>query len=205
MGRGPDRGRASSGPRRADRAGGDDRSGQARRLLLPRRRALLDGGQHVPPRGLRRVHDERRDGRVGSPRTSAGARGWARRGSLILVAWLMLVAPAEAAPELVKAGDFTSPTYATAAPGDASRVFVTERAGRVRIIRDGVVLTTPFLDLTASTESAYQERGLLSAAFAPDYATSGRFYVYLTAKAPVGEIQIWEYRRSAGDPDVADP
>src|SRR6476620_7250448 len=101
------------------------------------------------------------------------------------------------APELVKAGDFTSPTYATAPPGDPSRVFVTERAGRVRIIRDGNVLTQPFLDVTSSTESAYQERGLLSAAFAPDYATSGRFYVYLTARAPLGEIQIWESR-----PDV---
>ena len=116
----------------------------------------------------------------------------------------MLTTPAQAAPELVKAGDFTSPTYATAPAGDGSRVFVTERAGRVRIIRDGNVLARPFLDVTSSTESGYQERGLLSAAFAPDYATSGRFYLYLTAKAPLGEIQIWEYRRSAGDPDVAD-
>ena len=85
----------------------------------------------------------------------------------------MLVAPAQAAPELVKAGDFTSPTYATAPAGDGSRVFVTERAGRVRIIRDGNVLAQPFLDVTSSTESGYQERGLLSAAFAPDYATPG--------------------------------
>jgi hypothetical protein len=41
-------------------------------------------------------------------------------------------------------------------------------------------------------------------AFAPDYATSGRFYVYLTTK-PAGEIQIREYRRSAADPYQADP
>ena len=95
--------------------------------------------------------------------------------------------------------------------GDASRVFVTERAGRVRVIRDGAVLATPFLDLTSITESADHERGLLSAAFAPDYATSGRFYVYLTATAAAavsgtpGEMQVREYRRSAADPDVADP
>src|SRR6478672_2581085 len=46
---------------------------------------------------------------------------------------------------------FASPTYATAPAGDASRVFVTERAGRVRVIRDGVVLAQPFLDVTSST------------------------------------------------------
>ena len=45
----------------------------------------------------------------------------------------------------------------------------------------------------------------MSVAFAPDYATTGRFYVYLTAQAPAGEIQIREYRRSAMDMNVADP
>ncbi|HEY6888019.1 MAG TPA: PQQ-dependent sugar dehydrogenase [Solirubrobacter sp.] len=100
-------------------------------------------------------------------------------------------------------GDFDGPTYATGAPGDASRVFVTEKPGRVRVVRDGAVLAQPFLDVSATTLSADEERGLLSVAFAPDYASSGRFYVYLTAK-PAGEIQIWEYRRSATDPDVAD-
>jgi glucose/arabinose dehydrogenase len=83
-------------------------------------------------------------------------------------------------------------------------VFVTERPGRVRLIRDGAVPAQPFLDLTAITLSDDEERGLLSLAFAPDYATSGRFYVYLTAKAPLGEIQIWEFHRSAPDPNVAD-
>jgi glucose/sorbosone dehydrogenase len=101
-------------------------------------------------------------------------------------------------------GDFDGPTYATGAPGDASRVFVVEKPGRVRLVRDGVVLAQPFLDVSATTSSSDEERGLLSAAFAPDYATSGRFYVYLTAK-PAGEIQIWEYARSAANPDVADP
>jgi hypothetical protein len=104
----------------------------------------------------------------------------------------------------VKVGDFDGPTYATGAPGDVSRVFVTEKPGRVRLVRDGAVLAQPFLDVTAMTLSSDEERGLLSAAFAPDYAASGRFYVYLTAR-PAGEIQVWEYRRSAANPDVADP
>jgi hypothetical protein len=134
----------------------------------------------------------------------AAARAGRRvRGGPLILAWLALAAPAQAAPQLVKAGDLDGPTYATAAPGDAGRVFVTEKAGRVRVIRDGAVLAQPFLDLTSITLSSDEERGLLSAAFAPDYATSGRFYVYLTAK-PAGEIQIWEHRRSAASPDVAD-
>ena len=149
---------------------------------------------------------------MGGPWAAAGARGRLRRGSLIALAGLALgAAPAEAAPALVKAGDFADPTYATAPPGDASRLVVTERAGRVRIIRDGTVLAQPFLDVAAITESAYNERGLLSVAFAPDYATSGRFYVFITASAAaavsgtLGELQVREYRRSAADPDVADP
>jgi hypothetical protein len=117
---------------------------------------------------------------------------------------LAVAAPALGAPELVKVGDFDAPTYAVGAPGDASRVFVVEKPGRLRLVRDGAVLPTPFLDVSAATLSSDQERGLLSAAFAPDYATSGKLYVYLTAR-PAGEIQVWEFVRSAANPDVADP
>jgi hypothetical protein len=49
------------------------------------------------------------------------------------------------------------------------------------------------------------ERGLLSMAFAPDYATSGLFYVYYTARSPTGQITIEELRRDPGNPDRADP
>ena len=99
---------------------------------------------------------------------------------------LALAAPAGAAPSLVTLGSFTSPTWAGSPTGDTRRVFVTERVGRVRVIVDGVVQVTPFLDLTGITLATSQERGLLSLAFAPDYATSGRFYVYLTAQSPAG-------------------
>ncbi len=111
-----------------------------------------------------------------------------------------LAAPAHAAPELVKLGDFPSPTYATSAPDDGNRIYVVEKAGTIRVAGQAA----PFLDLTADTLSSDSERGLLSMAFAPDYATSGRLYVYLTT-TPAGEIQIREYRRSAADPSVADP
>ena len=129
------------------------------------------------------------------PATSAGSRAAAtgarmtrvrRRAALTLLLVLALAAPAGAAPSLVTLGSFTSPTWAGSPPGDTRRVFVTERVGRVRLILDGVVQATPFLDLTAITLATSQERGLLSVAFAPDYAMTGRFYVYLTAQSPAG-------------------
>ena len=128
---------------------------------------------------------------------------------VVAVAFLLIfAAPAAAAPALVPLGSFDQPTYATGAPTDDSRIYVTERRGRVRLLVNGVAQPTPFLDLSALTESNGQERGLLSIAFPPDYPSSGRFYVYLTATAPPGgsdgEIQVRSYQRSA-DPNVADP
>jgi hypothetical protein len=117
---------------------------------------------------------------------------------------LALAVPASANPSLVSIGSFSTPTYAAAPAGEPGRVFVTEKGGRVRLIVDGTVRTAPFLDLTDITRSSDSERGLLSIAFAPDYATSGKFYVYLTARDPLGEIQVWEFKRSAGDPNTAD-
>jgi glucose/arabinose dehydrogenase len=95
---------------------------------------------------------------------------------------------------LQRIGTFASPLYVTAPPGDRRRVFVVEQGGRVRIVRDGRKLARPFLDVSDRI-SAGGERGLLSLAFAPDYASSGRFYVYYTATD--GDIRIVEYRRSS--------
>jgi Glucose / Sorbosone dehydrogenase len=134
-------------------------------------------------------------------RAGAAARTVRRaRGVALIAAGLAFAAPAHAAPMLVTVGQFSNPTYATGAPGDGKRVFVTERGGHVRVV-DGTV--RDFLDVTSITNTDGDERGLLSMAFALDYATSGRFYVYLTAAG--GELQIREYRRSATDPDAADP
>ena len=79
---------------------------------------------------------------------------------------------------LVDVGDFDSPMHVTAPPNDP-RLFVVEQPGRVKVISGGTVKT--FLDVTAITNTTgSNERGLLSIAFPPDYATSGLFYVYLT-------------------------
>ncbi len=82
---------------------------------------------------------------------------------------------------LTTVGNFSSPTDVTAPPGDAHRVFVVQKAGLVRIVKDGTVLPTPFVDLRPYVViSGDTEQGLLSIAFPPDYATSQVFYAYFT-------------------------
>src|ERR1044072_3837255 len=88
----------------------------------------------------------------------------------------ILATPASAAPSLVKVGDFTQPVHVASPPNDP-RVFVVEQGGIVKIVGVGT-----FLDARAFTEANAEERGLLSIAFPPNYASSGRFYVFLTAK-----------------------
>lgn len=95
---------------------------------------------------------------------------------------------------LQRIGDFDSPVYVTAPPGDRRRMFVVEQGGTVRIVRGGKKLERPFLDVSDRIDAG-GERGLLSLAFAPDYASSGLFYVYYTATD--GDIRIVEYRRAS--------
>ncbi len=123
---------------------------------------------------------------------------------LTLAAGLAAPAAAHAAPALVKVGDFATPVYVAGSPLDSHRLFVVEQTGRVQLVVDGRRQDTPFLDLSADIAYA-EERGLLSIAFPADYQSSRRFYVYLTARSPAGQIQVREYLRSATDPNHADP
>ena len=124
---------------------------------------------------------------------------------LLLV--LALAAPAAAAPRLTPVGTFAQPVYLTAPPGDGSRLFVVEKAGTVKVVSGGGAAKT-FLDIRGEVDPN-EEEGLLSMAFAPDYATSRRFYVYFNSPVeslqPGSMIRIVEFQRSATDPDVADP
>ncbi|HEX6460054.1 MAG TPA: PQQ-dependent sugar dehydrogenase [Thermoleophilaceae bacterium] len=84
-------------------------------------------------------------------------------------------------------GDFDNPTYITSPPGDTHRVMVVEQPGVVKVIKDGVIQSTPFLDISSIVTGPTHypidpEQGLLSIAFPPDYATSKRFYAYYTSK-----------------------
>jgi glucose/arabinose dehydrogenase len=91
-----------------------------------------------------------------------------------------------------------SPVYLTAPKNDA-RLFIVEQPGRIRIVKNGVLLATPFLDITARVVSG-GERGFLSLAFDPAYATNGRFYVYYTGAQ--GDIFVDRFTVST-NPDVA--
>jgi glucose/arabinose dehydrogenase len=95
---------------------------------------------------------------------------------------------------LKKIGSFGSPVYVTGAPGFPKLLFVVEQPGRIVVLRNGHRVRKPFLDLR--NEVSYGgERGLLSVAFPPDYARSGRFYVYYTDNG--GNIRIDEFRRAS--------
>ncbi|HEX5871447.1 MAG TPA: PQQ-dependent sugar dehydrogenase [Longimicrobium sp.] len=93
-----------------------------------------------------------------------------------------------------------SPVFLTAPPNDA-RLFIVEQPGRIRIVQNGTLLPTPFLDI-APKVSAGGERGLLSVAFHPQYATNRTFFVNYTDTR--GDTRIERYRAGA-DPDRADP
>ena len=102
---------------------------------------------------------------------------------------------------LLPLGRFDQPTYITAPRGDRRR-FVVEREGRIRVVRRGRVLRRPFLDISDRVTTG-GESGLLSMAFARDYASSHRLWVYYTDRESF--IQIDQLRVPAATPNRADP
>lgn len=105
------------------------------------------------------------------------------------------------------ASGFQSPVYITGPDDGSGRLFVVEQPGTIRIIQDGETLDEPFLDVTGIVESGGSEQGLLSIAFPDDFADSGHFYIYYTARGDVGvgDNTIARYRVSDDDPSRADP
>ncbi|MEX0820293.1 MAG: PQQ-dependent sugar dehydrogenase, partial [Pirellulaceae bacterium] len=107
--------------------------------------------------------------------------------------------------------NLSSPVVATHAGDGSERIFIAEQAGLIRIVDQGAVVPTPFLDL-GSRVVAGGERGLLGLAFHPDFATEdatgeGLFYVYYSAPATMGgdhDTVVAEYSVSGNDPNRAD-
>ncbi|HEY8416659.1 MAG TPA: PQQ-dependent sugar dehydrogenase, partial [Limnochordales bacterium] len=129
-------------------------------------------------------------------------------GLLLAVATLGCVPtmPAQALPavrlELLNV-TFAQPVHIAHAPGDARHLWIVEQGGTVKVydLESRSLRSTPFLSI-ADQVSAGGERGLLSIAFHPDFATNGRFFVNYTDRA--GNTQIVEYRVGR-DRLVADP
>ena len=104
------------------------------------------------------------------------------------------------------AGGFNLPVFMTAPPGDTGRLFVVQQSGEIRIIdlTTRTVKPSPFLDLSDIVSLAGEE-GLLGLAFDPNYATSGRFYVFYVAPGGsfgqgVSHLAVF---RVSSDPDIA--
>ena len=83
------------------------------------------------------------------------------------------------------------------------RLFITEKRGRIRIVSQGVLLSTPFLDIQERVESDGLEQGLESLVFPPDYATTGVFYVLYTATN--NSVHLSRFRVDPNNPNQANP
>lgn len=146
---------------------------------------------------------------AGSGYKVGAVRRWVILAALILVAVLPSAASGAALVPLAPSSAWESPPIHATAPAGDSRLFLVERDGGIRIFENSALKKTPFL--TVPNVDTSGERGLLSMAFSPDYAKSGLFYVFTVAKeagefgASPGDLQVVEFKRSASDPDLADP
>ncbi len=114
--------------------------------------------------------------------------------SILTVAAFVVCAAAPAAAEITKgkiiikrevvAAGIVGPPHLTNAGDGSGRLFIADQAGLVRIVKNGVLLPRPFLDLTdriVAVNPGFDERGLLGLAFHPDYVHNGRFFVRYSA------------------------
>jgi glucose/arabinose dehydrogenase len=102
---------------------------------------------------------------------------------------------------LVPVATLQAPVHAAAPRGERGRLYVVERAGRIRVLAAGRVLARPFLDIRRLVGLG-GERGLLSVAFHPDHAANGLLYVAYTARGS-GAVTVAEYRRAGAQADTA--
>ncbi len=96
-------------------------------------------------------------------------------------------------------GNGLSNTTAMALHPDG-RIFVCQQTGELRVIKNGVVLPTPFVTLPVN---AVGERGLLGVAFDPNYATNRFVYVYYTATTPAIHNRVSRFTADSANEDVA--
>lgn len=125
---------------------------------------------------------------------------------LPLLAALFLAAPVSAQQALsaeALAEGLNNPLYVTHAPGDGpARIFVATHWGRLRIIENGVLNPTPFLDISALRRFGGEE-GQNCVAFHPDYQNNRKLYVsYCDLN---GDWVLAQYLRDPLDPNLADP
>jgi glucose/arabinose dehydrogenase len=102
---------------------------------------------------------------------------------------------------LVTSG-LSNPVLAIGPNDGTGRLFIVEQPGRIRIVKGGSLLPTPFLDIS-SLVSTGGEQGLLGLAFHPQFATNHQIYVNYTDRT--GATNIRSYKVSTANPDLVDP
>jgi len=99
------------------------------------------------------------------------------------------------------ASGLSGPVFVSAPPGDMQRLFIVEfNTGQIKILKNGSVLPTPFLDI-GSLVTNVTNFGLLGLTFHPNYASNGYFYVQYVDNSFYPTVA--RYHVSA-DPDIAD-
>lgn len=114
---------------------------------------------------------------------------------------LILPTSSSAIATIKVAGNLTQPLHVCSPPGD-DRLFIVEQRGKIKILQHGVVLPTPFLDISAKVDNGTYG-GLLGMAFHPNYASNGYFYVNYTNTS--GNTRIVRYQVSPSNPNAANP
>ena len=102
------------------------------------------------------------------------------------------------------AGGFTDPVNVVSPRDGSGRLFVVERPGIVKIVKDGEVMRRPFLDIKETVVSSFLEQGLYDMEFHPNFKNNGLFYVHYSDMWFNGDSFIVEYRASSDNPDRAD-
>jgi glucose/arabinose dehydrogenase len=125
-----------------------------------------------------------------------------RRGWLTVAALLLAAHPAFAQlSSTTYVSSLTNPVGFVQDPSNPSLQYVIQQGGIIRVVQNGSLLPTPFVNLSTAIASG-GERGLLGLAFPPNYGSSGRFYVCFTN--PAGHIVVARLRRSSSNPLVWD-
>ena len=99
------------------------------------------------------------------------------------------------------ASGFREPTYLTNAKDGSGRIFVVEKKGQIKILKESNILSEPFIYIVSQVRSKGSEQGLFSVAFHPNYKENGRFFVNYTNLD--GDTIVSEYKVS-NNPDKAD-
>jgi glucose/arabinose dehydrogenase len=137
--------------------------------------------------------------------------------ALMVLSSTAVLAQAQIKLEKVASG-LNAPLAMVQPPGDP-RMFIVEQYGRIRVLENGQLKPTPFLDVRSKIKTLFHdfdERGLLGIAFHPKFKDNGKFYItysaHLDFQGDLGQM-LWydhsnvveEYTVSSTDKNVADP